>query len=172
MKGCHLCKSYIHDTLDSPPVKTPKGAAVSNSKLLREAIPGLYDAIQVILSTYEPELITHISMVDNDMEILRILMTNAGFLAEIEEAIEWLARTKGFRVRKARDWFLNKVVLVLRTIHGVHTEHMMLPIKHRERLEAIAAKPVAVQETFIEVSMSGRPGGLRIKIPDECELYC
>ena len=170
MNRCHLCKSYIHDTLDSPPTRTPKGES-SHRARLRKLIPALYEVVHALLISYEPELIAHIAMVDNDIELFRILTTNRDFVETLEQSLEDLSRASGLRSKVLRSWLLNKMMLVLRTIHGVHTEHSMLPIKHRER-EALKAAPPQ-PETFIEVSMSGRQAGLslKIKIPDECDLY-
>jgi hypothetical protein len=170
MPHCALCNPYIYDTLHSHDgVLSPR-----TSKELTKARPEIATTVPrvwEIINELDQSLVAHLGTVDTT-ETFRICLQVPIVFEICEEILEHLSRRAGARTKVLRGWLVNRILLILQTIHAIHVEHITLPIKH---LEAKASPPPFVGEIKEIPSIGGRVQiELTIRVPDydESDLYC
>ena len=181
MTCCHLCEHYITDVLDSPPAEL-KEDRTEIQRRIRDLIPMIRGTLRLVIHEFK-DATSYMGTVET-AEAFAISMRYPIFIECIEDVLEEMSRRRSLRVKKFRNWLVNKFLFVLQTIHGVHFEHTTLPKQHKAKKAAVVPAPL-VPAPLVPAPTAPlayiptptlqpiSPCGLSIKVPkfEESDLY-
>ena len=155
---CKLCKTYMHDLLDSPPCSARDRQ--DYTRRLRPLIPELVETFSALVQD-----VGDILPLPKEYDQYDILDFCSKFelLSEMEISLEMLAEKGNFRTKQFRDWILIKFITVIKNIYYIHSDHIMLPIMHKYNKLCKPIERKAVVQPYVECDID--VSTLRIKVP-------